>query len=103
MLPYIAYCNYALLLLQPRALTGRLKPSFWWLRVIVGRFEPGSAVSYSVLVFSILSVVVCVLLQFAIPAVLHHGEWWLMGVTAAFVLLLVICEYQNMRYSAMDT
>ncbi|KAF4525581.1 hypothetical protein B566_EDAN010440 [Ephemera danica] len=76
---------------QPRALTGRLKAKFWWLRVLVGRFEPGSAVSYAVLLFAILSMVLCVLLQFAVPAVLDRGEWWLVGVVAVVVLLLLAC------------
>ncbi|XP_066995636.2 cationic amino acid transporter 4 [Anabrus simplex] len=81
------------------ATVGRLKPSFWWLRCLVGNCEPGGVVSAAVLVFICFCVALCIQLQFS-AFELQKGVWWGVLLAAFFVVslggcLLVIMAHQQ--------
>ncbi|KAJ6647921.1 Cationic amino acid transporter 4 [Pseudolycoriella hygida] len=84
------------------ALAGKLRPQYRWLEPLVGRCEPGTAVSIAVLLFTIMSVAVC--LQFEVYWVhLYKGDWINLVTYGVLIFLMVAClivitaHHQNCR------
>lgn len=84
------------------AVAGKLRPQYRWLQPLVGRCEPGSAVSVAVLLFTIMSVAVC--LQFEVYwDHLYNGDWLSLVTYGVLIFLMVAClvvitaHHQNCR------
>lgn len=84
------------------AMAGKLKPQYRWLAPLVGRCEPGSAVSIAVLIFVVTSVAVC--LQFEVYwNHLYKGDWFSLVTYGLMVTVMVACvvvitaHHQNCR------
>ncbi len=84
------------------ALAGKLKPQYRWLEPLVGRCEPGSAVSIAVVLFVIMSVAVC--LQFEVYwDHLYKGDWLSLVTYGVLIFFMVAClvvitaHHQNCR------
>ncbi|XP_054732996.1 cationic amino acid transporter 4 [Anastrepha obliqua] len=84
------------------ALAGRLKPQFRWLEPLLGRFEPGAAVSASVLLFSVLSFAICFQLEVSWTE-LYTGTWWALLLYGFMIFIAGACvaviavHHQNTR------
>lgn len=84
------------------ALAGKLRPQYRWLEPLVGRCEPGSAVSVAVLLFTVMSIAVC--LQFEVYWVhLYKGDWLSLVTYGVLIFFMVAClvvitaHHQNCR------
>ncbi|XP_017468589.1 PREDICTED: cationic amino acid transporter 4 [Rhagoletis zephyria] len=84
------------------ALAGRLKQQFRWLEPLLGRFEPGSAVSAAVLLFSVLSFAICFQLEVSWTE-LYTGTWWALLLYGFMIFIAGACvavigvHHQNTR------
>lgn len=84
------------------ALAGRLKPQFRWLEPLLGRFEPGAAVSASVLLFTVLSFAICFQLEVSWSE-LYTGTWWALILYGFMIFIAGACvaviavHHQNTR------
>uniref|UniRef100_W8ALK0 Low affinity cationic amino acid transporter 2 n=1 Tax=Ceratitis capitata TaxID=7213 RepID=W8ALK0_CERCA len=84
------------------ALAGRLKPQYRWLEPLLGRFEPGSAVSAAVLLFSVLSFAICFQLEVSWHE-LYTGSWWALILYGFMIFIACACvaviavHHQNTR------
>lgn len=84
------------------ALAGKLRPQYRWLAPLVGRCEPGTAVSISVFLFTVMSIAVC--LQFEVYWVhLYKGDWLSLVTYGVLIFFMVAClvvitaHHQNCR------
>lgn len=84
------------------ALAGRLKPQFRWLEPLLGRFEPGAAVSAAVLLFAVLSFAICFQLEVSWTE-LYTGTWWALLLYGFMIFIAGACvaviavHHQNTR------
>lgn len=68
---------------------GQLKGNYSWLEPLVGRYEPGAAVSTCVFLFSCFAAALCLHLHWNS----HDGSWWAVLLTAFFFAVLFACRY----------
>lgn len=84
------------------ALAGRLKSQFRWLEPLLGRFDPGAAVSASVLLFTVLSFAICFQLEVSWSE-LYSGTWWALILYGFLIFFAAACvaviavHHQNTR------
>lgn len=84
------------------ALAGKLRQQYRWLNPIIGRCEPGVAVSVSVLLFTIMSVAVCLQFQMYWDH-LYKGDWLNLVTYGILIFFMVACivvitaHHQNCR------
>nr|CAD7410097.1 unnamed protein product [Timema cristinae] len=69
---------------------GKLRSSYRWMDMVVGRCEPGAAVSGAVLVFTCFSGGLCIHLHFSSQD-MQEGVWWAVLLTFFFVISLAGC------------
>nr|CAD7267601.1 unnamed protein product [Timema shepardi] len=69
---------------------GKLRSSYRWMDMVVGRCEPGAAVSGAVLVFTCFSGGLCIHLHFSSQD-MQEGVWWAVLLTLFFVISLAGC------------
>lgn len=72
------------------ALAGRLKSQFRWLEPILGKYEPGSAVSASVLLFTVLSFCLSFHLEVSRES-MYEGTWWPLCLYGFLIFCIVSC------------
>ncbi|XP_037031589.1 cationic amino acid transporter 4 [Bradysia coprophila] len=89
------------------ALAGKLRPQYRWLHPLVGRCDPGSAVSVAVFLYVVTSAAVC--LQFEVYwAHLYKGDWLSLITYGVLVFFMVAClvvitaHHQNCRTSELQ-
>nr|CAD7205820.1 unnamed protein product [Timema douglasi] len=70
---------------------GKLRSSYRWMDMVVGRCEPGAAVSGAVLVFTCFSGGLCIHLHFSSQD-MQEGVWWAVLLTLFFVISLAGCK-----------
>uniref|UniRef100_A0A1B6D6M1 Cationic amino acid transporter C-terminal domain-containing protein n=1 Tax=Clastoptera arizonana TaxID=38151 RepID=A0A1B6D6M1_9HEMI len=69
---------------------GRLKPNYSWLEPVVGKCEPGAAVSACVFIFTCFSAALCIHLHWSASDV-GQGTWWTLLLTSFFIAVMFAC------------
>ncbi|TMW51578.1 hypothetical protein DOY81_003365 [Sarcophaga bullata] len=72
---------------------GRLKPSYKWLEPLLGRFEPGSAVSAAVLLFNMLSFALCFQLKTSWSDKQTVTSWWALLIYGFMLFIILVCVF----------
>ncbi len=74
---------------------GRLKPKFYWVERLVGRYEPGVLPASCVFIFTVTCACIFSILQWGGKAVYHPNgpEWWLIVLLTFLVAVSLISEF----------
>lgn len=72
-------------------IVGTLRTRYNWLSPILGRCEPGSAVTAAVFIFTCFSAALCTLLQLSSKD-LQNGIWWTIVLAAFFIFVICGCK-----------
>lgn len=83
------------------ALTGRLRPQYRWLEVIVGRCKPGSAVSYAVFLYTAMCIAVCMHLQVYWNN-LSNGDWVHLIAYGGLLFVMIGCKSPEIEIKTFD-
>lgn len=73
-------------------ITGTLRPQYSWLVPLLGKCEPGGAVTAAVFVYTTFTIALCVLLQIS-SGDLKNGIWWTVLLASFFILVMGACKY----------
>lgn len=73
-------------------LTGKLRPQYQWLDMLVGRCKPGSAVAYAVFCYTIISAAVCIQFQMYWDN-LYKGDWIHLAAYGFLLFLMIGCKF----------
>lgn len=82
---------------------GRLQAKYKWLEPLLGRFEPGSAVSAGVLLFTALSFALCFQLKTSWSDSENVASWWALLMYGFLIFIIFSCifiisvHHQNIR------
>lgn len=79
-------------ILETVTITGTLRPQYSWLAPILGKCEPGSAVTAAVFVYTAFTIALCVLLQIS-SGDLKNGIWWTVLLASLFISVMGACKY----------
>lgn len=71
---------------------GRLKSNYSWLEPVVGRCEPGSAVSACVFIFTCFSAKLCLHIHWS-TQYFEYQSWWSITLTVFLISVMLACKY----------
>lgn len=76
------------------ALTGKLRPQYRWLELLVGKCKPGAAVAYAVFFFTLMSVAVCIQFQMYWDN-LYNGDWMHLVTYGVLLFFMIGCKHEH--------